>query len=251
MTKLVAMLRVKDGILFINEWLENISRLVDEIVAVDNGSTDGTYEILKFCPKVVEITQTSGFHEGRDKVILYEMARKRNPDWCLWLDVDEIFEKALTKEKIEKLTSNNKVNRYFFRRFHLVDKENFNADWRWIKYTSEFDRVLWREQKTGYFEDLKFNNGLIKGISGRNKVSHYRLKHLGYVDKREVDKKIGIYREIDPILEIAYQSIIFVNPRTIRWKESFGLAKIKVLSLNLLLDIIFIFKFSIRKIKHR
>jgi len=49
MPKLVAMLRVKDGILFAEQWLARTSELVDEIVAVDNGSTDGTYEILFRC----------------------------------------------------------------------------------------------------------------------------------------------------------------------------------------------------------
>ena len=245
------MLRVKNGILFIKEWLKNIAPIVDEIVVVDNGSTDGTYEVLNCCLKVVEIYQTEGYHEGRDKIILYQMARKRNPEWCLWLDVDEIFEKALTRKKIEKLISNTRINRYFFRRFHFADNENFNADWRWFKYTSGFDRVMWREQPTGYFENLKFNNGLIKGISGSKKATHYRLKHLGYVHKNEVFKKIANYRKIDSSLEDTYQSMIFSNPRKIRWQENFGLTKIKVNFINYLLDFIFLFRFLSKRLNHQ
>ena len=250
MQKIVAMLRVKDGKLFINDWLGNIEKLVDEIVVVDNGSTDGTYELLKAHSNVIEVAQTEGFHEGRDKIILYQMARKRKPDWCLWLDVDEIFEKAMTRDKIKKLITNNRINSYFFRRFHFVNNKCFNADWQWIKYTAGFDRVLWREQNTGYFENIKFNNGLIKGILGRKTISHYRLKHLGYTNKKEVYKKIGIYRKVDAGLENIYKSMIFSNPRTIKWDEYYGLAKLKVFVLNLLLDCIFIFMFLIRKIKN-
>ena len=250
MQKIIAMLRVKDGKLFISDWLENIEKIVDEIVVVDNGSSDGTNKLLKAHHKVVDIEQTEGFDEGRDKRILYQMARKRKPDWCLWLDVDELFESAFTRDKIEKLTSNRRINRYFFRRFHFVNNEYFNADWKWIKYTASFDRVLWREQNSGYFENIKFNNGLIKGITGRKKISHYRIKHLGYNNEKEVYKKIDIYRKIDPSLENIYQSMIFSKPRTIKWCEYYGLGKVKVFVLNLLLDVIFIFKFFLRKIKN-
>jgi len=246
--KTVAMLRVKDGILFVEKWLENIGSLFDEIVVVDNGSTDGTFEILKVHPKVVLIERTEGFDEGRDKNMLYEMARKRNADWCLWLDVDEIFEEAFTREKLLKLISNKKVNRYFFRRFHFVDEEHYNSEWYWLKYCSSPDRVLWRDQKSGYFENIKFNNGLVKGIKGIATISHFRIKHLGYIYKDEVKKKIDNYRSIDPSLEKTYQSIQFNGEHKAKWFE-FHEKPLRVLLLNYFLDLIWIFRFIPYKLK--
>ena len=66
MSKLIALLRVKDGILFADEWLKVMEKLVDEIVVVDNGSTDGTFELFSRHKLVVDIIQTFGFDEGRD-----------------------------------------------------------------------------------------------------------------------------------------------------------------------------------------
>ncbi len=53
--KLVVMLRVKDGMQFVHEWLHCFEKLADEFVVLDNTSTDGTYEVLKAHPKVVEL----------------------------------------------------------------------------------------------------------------------------------------------------------------------------------------------------
>ena len=74
---------------------------------------------------MVDFVRTEGYDEGRDKNMLYAMMRKRNPDWCLWLDVDEIFEPQLTRKDFDRLMSRSWINKYGFRRFHFIDYEPF------------------------------------------------------------------------------------------------------------------------------
>lgn len=233
MPKLVLMLRVKDGKFFVDEWLENVEKLVDEIVVVDNGSTDGTYQVLKAHPKVVDIVRTEGFNEGRDKNLVYSMARKRNPDWCLWIDVDEIFEPELTRDDFDRLMKSKVINEYGFRRFHFIDREHFAGSRARLQYSSGHDRVLWRESANGYFEDFIIDSPNVKGIKGLRLNTNFRLKHLGYINKEIVDKKANIYRAIIPEKEETFQEMYLHNERKIKWVDK--RSSLKVRKLNWLL----------------
>jgi hypothetical protein len=220
MAKLVMLLRVKDGVFFVHEWLECFEKLVDEIVVLDNGSTDGTYEILKAHPKVVDIIRTEGYNEGRDKNLLYAHARKRNPDWCIWLDIDEIFEANLTRAHFDKLMSRTYVNKFAFRRFHFIDREHFAGSWYRLHYSSGHDRMMWRESPTGYFENKILDSPNVKGIKGLKINTNFRLKHLGYISKEIVDKKASIYRAITPDIEATLQTMYLHNEKPIKWSDN-------------------------------
>ena len=236
MSKLVMMLRVKDGIFFVHEWLACYENLVDEIVALDNGSTDGTYEVLKAHPKVVEVLRTEGYNEGRDKNLLYQHVRKRNPDWCIWLDVDEIFESGLTRKHFDKLMESKLITRYAFRRFHFIDREFFAGSWFRLNYSSGHDRIMWREQPSGYFEDKILDSPNVKGIKGIKMPTNFRLKHLGYISKDLVDKKAEIYRGITTEIEGTLQEMYLKNERPIKWEDNRN--SLKVIMLNHLLTCI-------------
>ncbi|HEU4472152.1 MAG TPA: glycosyltransferase family 2 protein [Flavisolibacter sp.] len=220
MPKFVVMLRVKDGLPFVREWLDCFEKLVDEIVVLDNGSTDGTYEILKEHPKVVDIVRTEGFNEGRDKNLLYAHLRRRNPDWCLWVDVDEIFEPGLTRAHFDRLMRNRMVNKYAFRRFHFIDREYFAGSWFRLNYSAGHDRIMWREHPSGYFEDLIMDSPNVKGIKGIKMPTNFRLKHLGYINKDLVDKKAGLYKTmISPDKEENIRTMYLHNEPRIRWRD--------------------------------
>ncbi len=234
MPKLVVMLRVKDGMLFVEDWLKCFEKIADEIVALDNGSRDGTYEVLKRHPKVVDITRTEGYNEGRDKNILYAMTRKRNPDWCLWLDVDEIFEPALKRKDFDRLMNRRWVNQYAFRRFHFIDKEYFAGSGEYFFYTSIHDRVMWRENPTGYFENLILDSPNVKGIKGIKINTNFRLKHLGYISKDLVDKKAEIYRTVIPAeKEAGLQKMYLHNEKRIKWHDDRNKPEVKALNAQL------------------
>lgn len=234
MPKLVLMLRVKDGIDFVHDWLNCFEKLVDEIVVLDNGSTDGTYEILQAHAKVVDFTRTEGYNEGRDKNILYGMLRKRNPDWCLWLDIDEIFEPQITRADFDRLMKRKFVNQYGFRRFHFIDKDNFAGSGEYFFFTSIHDRVIWRESPEGYFENSILDSPNVKGIKGIKINTNFRLKHLGYISKELVDKKAEIYRAvIDPEKESSLNKMYLHNEKKIKWSDDRNSREVKKLNAQL------------------
>ena len=236
MPKLVALLRVKDGIFFTKDWLECYERLVDEIVVLDNGSTDGTFEMLAAHPKVVATARTRDYDEGRDKNMMYAMARERKPDWCIWVDIDEIFEPELTRAHFNKLMSRSWVNKYDFRRFHFVDRAHFAGSWYRLNYSSGHDRVMWRESPAGYFENIIIDSPNVKGIKGIKLHTNYRLKHLGYINKELVDRKADIYRAIVPQKETTFQKMYMRDEKLIKWIDN--RRHIKVIMLNALLSAI-------------
>jgi glycosyltransferase involved in cell wall biosynthesis len=236
MPKLVVMLRVKDGILFVDEWLKSMEKIADEIVVLDNGSTDGTLEILKAHPKVVDVIETVGYNEGRDKNMLYARLRTRKPDWGLWIDVDEIFEAELTRADFDRLMNRRYVNKYAFRRFHFINREYFAGSWFRLKYSSGHDRVMWREAPTGYFQNLVIDSPNIKGIQGMKVNTNFRLKHLGYISKDLVDKKADIYRAIIPEKETILQEMYLRGERRIKWSDRRN--SFRVVALNGLLNCI-------------
>lgn len=236
MPKFVVLLRVKDGIFFVEDWLSCFERLADEIVVVDNGSTDGTFEALQRHPKVVDIVKTEGFNEGRDKNLLYKLARNRKPDWCLWIDIDEIFEPELTRKDFDRLMNSRFINKYGFRRFHFIDREHFAGSLYRLNYSAGHDRIMWRESATGYFENLIIDSPNVKGIKGLQQNTNFRLKHLGYINKDLVDRKANIYRAIIPEKESTFQEMYMTNEKKVRWIDD--RKSLRVRTLNLFLSLL-------------
>ncbi|KFM20076.1 glycoprotein 3-alpha-L-fucosyltransferase [Marine Group I thaumarchaeote SCGC AAA799-P11] len=139
-SKIVVMYRLKNEERWIKQSIESIYDLCDEIVVLDDNSTDNTKTICSQFDKVVDIhTKTdSTFDEARDRNFLLDMALKRNPDILLSLDGDEIFlpnSSKIIQEEIDILHPEAQVFEFQF--LTLWDSSNqirfdgaFSSHWQ-------------------------------------------------------------------------------------------------------------------------
>ena len=213
--KLVAMLRVKDEIMWIEQCLARLSEFVDEIVILDNGSTDGTIEVYKNFPKIRTVLKTEGYHEGRDKIMLHEAAKELNPDWIIWCDGDELFEPAFDRTVVEQYMRSH-YNKVTFRMCNFwLSKKWFRIDDRYFAYTLNPQRSMWRNIPEAYFRDRKMHNGDIQAVPSPHYLSPYRIEHYGYANERKTRDKYERYKIIDTGSSRDYEHL---NPdqRTLR-----------------------------------
>src|SRR4051795_5834891 len=97
--QLVALLQARDEERYLPGWLANIAPHVDGIVALDDGSTDRTVEILSAHPKVKLLRNPRGeaWDERANQVALVKAAREHGAEWLLCLDADERIETPLAE----------------------------------------------------------------------------------------------------------------------------------------------------------
>lgn len=205
--KLVAILRIKDEILYIERCLQKLSELVDEIIVLDNGSTDGTQNIYQSFPVITQVIKTEGFDEGRDKIMLLEAAKKRSPDWIMWIDGDEEFESSLSRDVLNKYM-NSKYNKILFRMCNFWLSENkFRIDGKYFGYTLHPQRSMWRNNDSAYFRDRTIHNGDIYGVSLPHFISPYRIKHYGYSNAEKMKSKYELYKQVDASKTRSYEHL--------------------------------------------
>ena len=96
--KIYSLLLVKNEADIIRESLKAAAKWSDKVIVMDNGSQDGTWEIVqelaKQEPRIVAFMQyTGGFHIGlRAKAFnAFRHEMSRNDWWCVRLDADEFF----------------------------------------------------------------------------------------------------------------------------------------------------------------
>ena len=196
-TKLIALMRVKNGLPYIRDAFVKLSSLADEIIVVDNGSTDGTQNIYGDFPKIVSVLHTEGYDQGRDSTLLLEEAKKRNPDWIIKIDQDEVFEKHLTRKVFDRYMKSS-YDAIRFRMYNFwMNTRSFRIDHDWLLYTLQPQRTMWRHVPSAYFTPLKVH-GDIEGIGSHAYISPYRIKHYGYADERDARRKFRMYQALDP-----------------------------------------------------
>jgi hypothetical protein len=105
-TRLLALLAVRDGMRYLPGFVANVAPQVDGIVALDDGSRDGSAEFLEVCTAVIEVLRVPPDRPSWDEVgnhrALVQAALRHRAEWLVCVDVDERLESGF-RDRAERV----------------------------------------------------------------------------------------------------------------------------------------------------
>jgi glycosyltransferase involved in cell wall biosynthesis len=177
--KLSLVMMTKNSGALLEQSLSSVKDLVDEIIIVDDYSTDNTVKIAKKYNARIYYHHSNDL--GKQRVF---GAKKAKGDWLLFLDADEIVSEKLKKE-IKKDIKMTKINGFYipYQNHFLFRPINYGGEnYQMIRLVRKnklllkpalvHEEILVKDKKVGYL---------------KNKIYHYSYRSLIQMFKKFTD----------------------------------------------------------------
>lgn len=225
--KIVAGLRVhNDADRYLPEVLTHLSMLADEIVVLDDASSDDTPGVCNSCAKVRYHQNERNIHvsgEGQNRTRLYQLCAEREPDWIIWLDSDEMFEPCMTRQLYHLIADPDAIA-YTFEFLHFwdgFDRYRIDGLWRGYRNVRLFrycPEIVWELP-----DGVDHCGAVPPEIKAQALHADNYVLHLGYARRRDQFEKIIRHCTLDTEGRgggIAhYMSILADRPELRHWPK--------------------------------
>lgn len=204
-TRLVALLAVRDGMRHLPGFLRNVAPQVDGIIALDDGSSDGSPELLERHDAVLELLRIPRDRPTWDEVgnhrSLVAAALRHHAEWIVCVDADERLEREFLA-RAERVIARGRLLGYsaYAVRFRELwdDPRQYRVDGIWGR--KEIAR-LFRARADHEF-DPKLLHGSKAPLQGRHSGRFPRadltIYHLGMLRPEDREARRRRYELADP-----------------------------------------------------
>ena len=199
--KIFAVMAVRNEAYHLPTFLKSISKYVDGIIALDDGSTDGTAEILEGCRKVVKIIK-SEYHESpdwdergnRERVI--RCAKEYGADWVLCCDPDERFEVRFLR-RLRILTARGR----FCYVLHVRERWESHREWRCDGIWNDKSKECFFPLSDMMTFDAPFSHHIswaYREIRDNCYLTEFSLYHMKMIKHEDRVARAKLYDTLDP-----------------------------------------------------
>ena len=178
--------------------LNHLSKICDEIVIYDDGSTDDSYEIAsKYTKYIIRSSVNCFSEETKHHQEMVEMAMSLKADWILDMAFDEAYDRDGVNFGIRALClygEKKDISAFSFLVYNLwgglsdyrVDKL-WNKNWQCRLYKN--NEKLKIEEEYGLHKDIAPIN------LGPKYKTEIKLIHYGFISKKRNDERYKVYKE--------------------------------------------------------
>lgn len=157
----------------IEECLKSVKDLADEIIVLDQNSTDKTATIAKKYTQKIFSTNESDFSKNRN--LLASLAKGK---WLMYLDSDELADNNLTSE-VKRVIVKDKFSAFYIpRKNYILGKEVRNGGW-WPDFAP---RLIKKNELIGWEGEIH-ESPKVKGSFGylKHPIIHYSARNLNFM----------------------------------------------------------------------
>jgi glycosyltransferase involved in cell wall biosynthesis len=204
---LIALLQARNEQRFLPGWLENVAPCVDGIIALDDGSSDATAEILRAHPKVVELLSNPPgrpWDERGNQMALIQAGRRHGAGWFLCIDADERLERTFQGRvpTLLRQADADDIHIYSFQLRDLWDdRRHYRCDGPWgsaARYRMFRNDPSHRRFDPRPLHRVWFPFELAANLGTWGRHTELNLYHLRMIAAADRAARVARYEAVDP-----------------------------------------------------
>jgi len=201
--KLIGLLLFRNEMRFLPGYFENVTPHVDGLIALDDGSSDGSGDFVRRQPILLDLITHSeddrrDWNEGAKRRVLIEAAMSLHPCWFLALDADERVERHFRRRANREIRRADAkgVSAYALRLRELWDNpDTYRVDGIW---GNKRRARLFASRPDREFDDRKLHGRWAPRDAAPFPHVDLIIYHLRMIDRADRRARHAKYAELDP-----------------------------------------------------